>query len=208
MVKQLSNHIVLFLVRQNIISESDTEIYEYGIKHIMINIINLCIVGMLAIYFRTWAATIGFFIGFMPIRTIAGGYHAKTPSRCNLLSFIIFNLNIYIICVISAYMTEEVYFSIGIIIILIIFVFAPVDHKNRMLSESEIRQVKKQSRIVGLVLVGSGIILFLLQISSNTLLIGALMGSLTSAISLIIGRIVRGGEKNEEINKECKQYDS
>lgn len=204
MIKQLSNHIAFFLVRQNIISESDTEIYEYGIKHIMINLINLTIVGMLASYLNTWAATIGFFIGFMPLRMIAGGYHAKTPSRCNLLSFIIFNFNIYIIYVISTYMTDMVYLSIGILIIIIVFAFSPVEHKNRLLNESEFQQAKKKSRIVGLVLVGSGVILSFLQISNSILLIGALMGSLTSAISLIIGRIVRGGEKNEEINKGCK----
>jgi accessory gene regulator B len=201
MVKKLSNRITSYLIRKNIIEAVDAEIYQYGMKHIIINMTTLLIVSLLATVLHTWVATIFFFVGFMPIRLIAGGYHAKTPFRCNMLSLVIYSFNIIIVYSIYEYMTELITISTGVIIILIIFAFAPVDHKNRTLEVEEYQLAKKKSRITGLVITG-GCILFGLLYEPDTIFItGTLMGSLTASISLIIGKIKRGGERNEEIKQ-------
>jgi accessory gene regulator B len=199
MVKKLSNRITSYLISKSIIEDADAEIYQYGIKHIIINITTLLIVSLLATVTHTWLATIFFFVGFMPIRLTAGGYHAKTPIRCNMLSLVIYSLNTIIIYSIYKYATELILICTGVIITIIIFVFAPVDHKNRTLEVEEYQLAKKKSRITGLVITG-GCLLFELMYEPDTIFItGTLMGSLTASISLIIGKIKRGGERNEEI---------
>lgn len=191
MVKQLSSHITSFLIRENIIKDDDAEIYLYGIKHIIINFITFVIVSVLAILFHTVLATIFFFLGFIPIRIIAGGFHAKTAMRCNALSLVIYSISMYIIYLVQVHITGLAFLTIGILIFLIIFSLGPVDHKNRTLDESEYEQAKKQSRIACLSILGLCLILYLLKIS-NVIITGVLMGSLTASISLVIGKIVRG----------------
>jgi accessory gene regulator B len=199
MVKKLSDRITAYLISKNIIQEVDAEIYQYGIKHIIINMTTLLIVSLLATVLHTWVATIFFFIGFMPIRLIAGGYHANTPIRCNLLSLVIYSFNIIIIYSTYKYVTALLAISVGVFITIIIFAFAPVDHKNRTLKNEEYQLARRKSRITGLVITG-GSLLFGLMYEPDTILItGTLMGSLTASISLIIGKIKRGGERNEEI---------
>lgn len=192
MVKQLSGHITTILVRENIIKDEDSEIYLYGIKHILINLITFIIVGILAIVFQTLTATIFFFFGFMPIRMIAGGFHANTPMRCNVLSLVIYSINMYLIYLVQAYVSGLEFLVTGIVIIAIIIIVGPVDHKNRVLDRKEYERAKKQSRIVCLMILGLCLILYSLE-ANKIFIIGALMGSLTASISLIIGKIVRGG---------------
>ena len=88
MIKQLSNSITSFLVQENIIEYSEAEIYSYGTEQIIINLSVFIIIGLGATMFGVWPSTIFFFTGFMPLRLVAGGYHAKTPQKCNILSLL------------------------------------------------------------------------------------------------------------------------
>jgi accessory gene regulator B len=199
MIKQMSNRITAYLIQGNIIDEAEAEIYQYGIKHIIINMVTLIIVSLLATVGHTWIATIFFFVGFMPIRLIAGGYHAKTPLGCNILSLVIYSMNMILVYSAYVYVTDAIVISTGTIISIIIFIIAPVDHKNRTLEAREYSIVKKRCRIMGLLIISLGVIMSLLPETNHIAITGTIMGSLTASISLVIGRIIRGGEFNEKI---------
>jgi accessory gene regulator B len=199
MIKQMSNRITAYLIQGNIIDEAEAEIYQYGIKHIIINMVTLIIVSLLATVGHTWIATIFFFVGFMPIRLIAGGYHAKTPLGCNILSLVIYSMNMILVYSAYVYVTDAIVISTGTIISIIIFIIAPVDHKNRTLEAREYSKAKKRCRIMGLLIISLGVIMSLLPETNHIAITGTIMGSLTASISLVIGRIIRGGEFNEKI---------
>jgi accessory gene regulator B len=78
MIKQLAISIASFLVRENIIDKDDADIYSFGAEQILINLTTFLTVAIISSVFDIWLEAIFFFIGLMPIRLVAGGYHAKT----------------------------------------------------------------------------------------------------------------------------------
>jgi hypothetical protein len=67
-----------------------------------------------------------------------------------------------------------------------------------VLNGVELIKARKGSRIIGTVIVGSCIGLSAIFKSDNVFSTSTMMGALTATVSLFIGSIVRGGEKNEE----------
>ncbi len=198
MVRQFADTITSFLIQENIIHDDDADIYRYGTEQILINFMTFVIIGFLATMIDTWIETVFFFIGMIPIRMIAGGYHAKTPQRCNILTFSGYVVSMILINLIESHMTYPLIYTIYAIILLSIFRFAPVDHKNRELNVMELSKAKKSSRITGLILVGFCIVLSMLFGTSSIISLSTMMGALTASVSLFIGSMVRGGEKDEE----------
>jgi accessory gene regulator protein AgrB len=129
---------------------------------------------------------------------IAGGYHAKTPGRCNVLTFSVYIANMILISLMKSHITYPLMYTINMIIIVMIFRAAPVDHKNRVLDEFELSKAKKSSRITGVIIVGFCAVSLVLFGLSNTISISTMMGAFTASISLFIGSLARGGEKYEE----------
>jgi len=72
------------------------------------------------------------------------------------------------------------------------------------LNDVELIKARKFSRIIGVVIIGFCIGISALFKSSNSFLISIMMGALTASVSLFIGSLVRGGEKNEETEKTKK----
>lgn len=198
MIKQLANSIASFLIRENVIEKDDVNIYSYGAEQVLINITTFLTVAIISSVFDIWLEAIFFFIGLMPIRLVAGGYHAKTAQRCNVLSLFVFTVNMLFINLIEMYMTKGFVSAICLLILWIIFSYAPVDHKNRVLENEDFIQGKRQSRFIALILVGFCIGMAWIQEKYQMISLSIMMGALTASISLIIGHIIRGGERNEE----------
>ncbi len=201
MIKQFAGTITSFLVHDNIIDEDDQEIYQYGTEQILINISMLAVIFVIAFTTNSWIQTFFWLCGMLPIRAIAGGYHASSPIKCNLLTVSVFIINIVTINLLKNYMTIYlISFLLGIILFSILW-FAPVDHKNKVLDREAYLIAKKKSYISGIVIVGLCLIFALVVGTRSVVTISTMMGAFTASISLIIGSIIRGGEKDE--NDEC-----
>ena len=198
MMRQFASTITSFLIQENIIPKDEAEIYRYGTEQIFINLATFSVIGILAAITGIWIETVFFFAGLIPIRMIAGGYHSKTPQRCNVLTFFVYAVNMILISLLKSHITHPLMYTINMILLVTIFRFAPVDHKNRVLNGLELSKAKKSSRIAGVVIVGFCTASLVLFGPSNIISISTMMGAFTASISLCIGSFVRGGEKNEE----------
>jgi len=201
MIKQFAGTITSFLVHDNIIDEDDQEIYQYGTEQILINISMLAVIFVIALTTNSWIHTIFWLCGMLPIRAIAGGYHASSPIKCNLLTVSVFIINIVTINLLKNYMTIYLLLFFLGLILFSVFRFAPVDHKNKVLKQEEYLIAKRKSYITGTAIVGLCLILALVVGVRSIITISTMMGAFTASISLIIGSIKRGGERNE--NNEC-----
>ncbi len=201
MIKQFAGTITSFLVHDNIIDEDDQEIYQYGTEQILINISMLAVIFMIAFTTNSWIHTIFWLCGMLPIRAIAGGYHASSPIKCNFLTITVFTLNIVTINLLKNYMTINLFLLFLGVILFSVFRFAPVDHKNKVLDRKAYLIAKKKSYISGIAIVGLCMMLALYVGRESIIAISTMMGAFTASISLIIGSIIRGGEKSE--NDEC-----
>ena len=85
-LSNIVHQIALFLVREKILSEKDSQWGEYLIQK---SVLSLGVFGVLLIIGRSLAGILEsmcFIVNFLYIRRRAGGYHASSPLRCLELS--------------------------------------------------------------------------------------------------------------------------
>lgn len=122
---------------------------------------------------------------YIPLRSFAGGYHAKTPARCYILSLIM-------IAVILAGMkylpvANIVYYFVLTAAVLIVFLLSPVEDKNKRLDETEQKVYKK--RVVIISMVELVICLNFKLINWDSLFITVIYSFVMSSIMLLSGKI-------------------
>lgn len=71
------------------ISEDELEIIEYGMIQGIYSITGIVLTLILAAMFGSVTMGILFLLFFMPLRSVSGGYHAKTRGKCFLISCLI-----------------------------------------------------------------------------------------------------------------------
>ena len=81
---RLANTITDYYIRKKIIAEEKREIYSYGFKLIISDVINYIIIISLGIVFNRLIESIVFLITLCGIRQFSGGFHAKTFWLCRL----------------------------------------------------------------------------------------------------------------------------
>ncbi len=178
-------------MQKNIISIEDQEIYRYGTEQILINLTTFTVLAIIATSIKGWHETIFFLIGIVPIRVVAGGYHANTPEKCNVLTILVYLFNMLIIHFIKKYMSFVLVIFFLSIMIVSVFIFAPVDHKNKVLTQDEGIKAKKNSRIISIILAIACLAIAVVYEPKNNILISTMMGAMTASVSLIIGNYRR-----------------
>lgn len=184
-LKELSNKITKKLVDINIIEEADSELYEYGFWQGGVLFFNFLTVVLLGIIFNMLLESIIFLIFYGLLRTIAGGYHARTQHACYILSII---LIIVVLTILKTFPSNTILCCIlTILSISVIFILAPVQDENKLLDETEKRLFKKLSRVISLIY---GLIIFLLFLfNKNDLAYCVVISLFTLTIMLILGKI-------------------
>lgn len=82
MITLMSKRLSSFFATNSIIKQEDAEVYEYSLEILFSTILNFVAVIIIAILTRKSLLTLLYLLGFIPLRLIAGGYHADTHFRC------------------------------------------------------------------------------------------------------------------------------
>ncbi len=84
-----------------------------------------------------------FLLCYMPLRSFCGGYHAKTHFRCYIYSVIM----ITGILLVAKYFTFNilVYEILVLVSLVVIFLLAPVEDRNKVLDSDEKRVFRKRA---------------------------------------------------------------
>lgn len=131
------------------LSETDKEVLRFGIQAGMELILNLLIsIFILYKLHMMWEGLLFFGI-FIPIRTLAGGYHSDTYLRCLLFSV----LTLTGILVVSNYIELPISLLLAVILLLegVIGWISPVVNADRPVSKREYCMFKRRLRIVLLI---------------------------------------------------------
>lgn len=132
MINKLSSLISSKFVEHNIISKSVKDVYMYGIEITISSIIGFVITCLIGLLFRILMQTMLFYVIFILLRSMTGGYHAKTYLKCNFIFSII---TLFIVTFSKA--AYEMQISFGILTLLFlpsiaIFIWiAPVENVNK-----------------------------------------------------------------------------
>lgn len=87
MIKLISSKVARILCKDE--KHTDNyELYEYAIYIILSSAFHMATVIVLGLVFNLLTESLVFYLSFIAIRKFAGGYHAKTPTRCYIVSII------------------------------------------------------------------------------------------------------------------------
>lgn len=189
----LTNIITDFYVRKAYVPEDKREIYSYGFKLIIADIINFSIVMLLGAVFGQFIESIIFLITLCGIRQFSGGFHAKTFWLCRLSMLITF------LCVevISYLLSGSQFSNVGVIglinaaAVMIIAILSPIKHPSKSLTEQQRKKNKIKAAITSFILSDISVILIIAGRTEGVTI------SITLAavvILMIIGIAVRKGE--------------
>lgn len=182
MLPVLSEKLSSYFVRSKIIRQEDKEIYSYSVEVLLATVINFAMLYAIAfIMGRVWETTL-FIAGFVPLRSLAGGYHAKNHLRCLmvlLFTYIGFLAAVYLI-------PHELYLPVNIgcvcVSIICVWLLSPVGDKNKPLSASEKKHFRIRSRAVIFIYAGvilAGTLLFQHRIEFLCISVGIVSVSLS-----------------------------
>lgn len=145
---RISAKITAFLIAQKIVHVEDREIYEYGFELLLADLFNLCTILLIGKMLGQLWSTILYLLIFIALRSVCGGYHAKTHLHCHIGTigvylFFLFLLNIQAL-------TDRGGLLIGgdFIATITVVLFAPIQHQNKPLSEI----TRKRNRLIAIIL--------------------------------------------------------
>lgn len=184
MINHLSKSIALFFAKKNVISMSEIDSYIYGFRIILSTILNWSIVFLIMLYSNKWIETILYVFSVLMLRHHCGGYHAKTPLRCCIMTVIAYVLVLLILHV-STYKYEITLSAVlSLVSLICIIKNAPIVHKNNPVREGDIQHHRRCSIILSLLIACT--IIFFILIKQYTLAFVLAIGMFQVSISLLI----------------------
>ncbi len=193
MFHRISVKITDKLISLKTINSVDRDIYEYGVQHILITLLNITTVIIIGIVLNAVIEAIAFITAFIPLRIFAGGFHFSTPIKCYIFSS----------CFVAAVLLAMRYVNISILIycllyclaIVIILILSPVEDVNKPLDQVEKKVYRKRTIIV----LGTecGLILILFFFDQFILVQSMMASNIVLSLMIILGII-----KNAFINNK------
>lgn len=189
MINRLSKSIAFLFAQKNIISNNELESYIYGFQLLLSIILNLSAISLIMIYSGEIKETILYIASTFILRHHTGGYHAKTPERCFVMTIGIYVLILFIISIVT---TELSIIISGLLLpaLIVIIKFAPIVHKNNPVKECNLYRHRQYSIIIS-ILIACAVIIFVL-VKQYTLSLVLSLGIFQVSISLLVEKI-KGG---------------
>lgn len=194
MFTKISKNLCKKLSSKNKLNQEEVELYEYGFFLILSSVFFTLIIIFFGLLFNCLLGTIVFYISFRAVRNYAGGYHADTEMRCEILTTTFFLLVSYIISISGKYIVKIIVLGITVFAILAIALLAPLDTPAKPLDTDEKKKYRKISflilSIIVLIIIVS--IIFKINISLVPCCLSLILESILLVAGVIKGRLVSG----------------
>ena len=148
MVEKIVGLLMNCLIEKQCIEYDKKDIYAYGLKLILSDIINFSIILFISVLLKHIVTGIVFLITFCSIRKHSGGFHAKTFWLCRLTMITTF------LCVVAAFeiisqtsIQDYLVIALNLFSVLIIVCLAPVKHPNKKLTDEQSKSNRKKAII-------------------------------------------------------------
>ena len=141
---KLVNKITDTLIENGTVSEKDRDVYHYCITGVVEMGMALIVTLVLSLIMGKLTETLLFLLIIIPLRSIAGGYHANSGRMCFLLSVLFYLSAIFMSAFIYKHLDVKYSLWIYITFSVLILIEAPVDSKNKRLSAEEKSELKRK----------------------------------------------------------------
>lgn len=187
----------VFFAKQNI-NEEERELYTYGFFMFLSHLMYLILASFFGVLFGVFVESIIFYVLFQFIRRNAGGYHATTETRCEILSTLLIFSSIALIKFLALYNFGNVLICMTLVSAIIIFLICPLDTLEKPLSRKEFTFFKKKTRIGLIAMFLIAVISY--SLNGNSLFFPCCISIIAESVLIIAGKIkkVKTNIENEE----------
>ena len=158
MIKQFS---ILFserLISAQVIKPEDKNVYAYGFELVIASVISMFMIIIISLVTKNYFMWIPYLIAYIPLRTHAGGYHAKTHFVCistHILVYLFFSLSVNYLCTIKLLPIIS-----SLISFILILLFSPIETPNNPMTPNRRLMCRKISIIICAVNLAVSIVIF------------------------------------------------
>lgn len=187
MISKLTNQITQSLLKKNIISNEEKELYDYGLFMIISYLVFFLISILFGIVLNISFSSILFYISFCLVRNFAGGIHANTEIKCDIITTISILISEILIKVFIDYNLVMIALIMLIISLLCLFVIKPVATSQKEINKQETLRFHKKVIVFTFLILIISVISFVLDIYSITISLS--MSLSLAAILLVLGKV-------------------
>lgn len=144
MFEVLSERITEWLLANKTIPREDKEIYRYGIQQGLFTLLNFGTTVIIGLVFGLLWESMLFMTAYIPLRSYAGGYHAKTAVRCYFFSIVMMSTVLWVMG--HVMYSGLVCGSLTAISAGLIWFLVPVEDKNKPLDDTEKVVYRRRAR--------------------------------------------------------------
>ena len=182
-METVSEMLVKKMTDRGVIVPEKREVYKTGIMLLLADMINFALVLLIGILCGALYESALYLLMMWTVRRFSGGYHAKTYGRCRAVT-----VGTYILVLISENLISDNFAVIALVCnafaVVTVFVFSPVRHPNRELTEKE----RKANRLFAVLAT-----LFFAAVSTVLTLLDRKEGLAISLILLAIAALMYAG---------------
>ena len=137
MISKLSDLITQNLLKRKVISDDEKELYDYGL-FMMISYVVFFVISMIfGIALNIPFSSILFYISFCLIRNFAGGAHASTEIKCDIITTVSILASEILIKIFVEYSFVSIAFVMQLISSICLCVIKPVATSQKEISQQE-----------------------------------------------------------------------
>ncbi len=188
MFEVLSERVIGWLLENESFPREDKEIYRYGIQQGMIALLNLGTTMVIGMVFGKLLESILFMVAYIPLRSFAGGYHAKTAVRCYFFSIVMISAVLWVMRYVAY--VGLICGCLTVISSSVIWFLVPVEDRNKPLDDVEKVVYRKRAR--GILLAEIVITVISLLLNSRRIAICMTMAFCVMAVMLLLGQWKNG----------------
>ena len=199
MIAKLAKSTAHFFVFKNVIDKENEAVYSYGLELLYSSFINILLAIVMGILTDQLLPITMFMAAFIIIRQYIGGYHSNTHLGCiSILAIVLITF-----VVVVKYITINHEVSITIISIVLsscaTYMFAPVEHPNKPLSNEDKIRLRKRG-VISILLVSILIILLLFWTLTRRYALYISLGMLTASTAMVCEIIIH--------KRKCDEYET
>ncbi len=187
MIGKLALKTAKIFIRNPNLAYNDISIYQYGFFILYSNILFLFVSLLFGMLFGVLAQSIVFYLAFFSIRQFAGGYHASTETKCEIISTLSIMSCIGFCRLALTYNFNLILLIVAIICAIPILIFCPLDTPEKPLNNKEYRYFRKISICILSLIIFTVIISYHMEI--HFLFSPCCMSLIMEAILIIIGKL-------------------
>lgn len=163
MISRLSSQISGLLIKKAVIAPEDKELYDYGFFMLLSQLMYFVLAAVFGLILGCFVESVIFYIAFQLIRRYAGGYHAKTETRCEIMSALSIFACIAVIRLSKSYDLTVALACVSAASAVPIALFCPLDTPEKPLSKKEFRYFRRISLIILFVISAAGVVSYIFE---------------------------------------------